>query len=172
MLMATLVTLAAIPLHRRATDVRALLGSSLAALQDQARTYDVGLELSVADNVPPLVFLDRAKIAWVLTALVGNALRYVRHGSHTMPGGSISVRVALDSTASQIAIEVLDDGPGIPEDRLRSLFADPAETPGTALALAMARDVVAAHGGTLEIRSQTGALAHGTMVRFTLQTEE
>jgi signal transduction histidine kinase len=164
------VTLDAIPLRRTPTDVRILLGSSLAALQSQARTFDVSLILVVGDEVPRVVALDRAKIAWVLTALVGNALRYVRHGSQTMPGGSITVRVGLDSTEGQIAVEVRDDGPGIPEDRLRSLFADPGETKGTALALAMARDVVAAHGGTLEIRSQTGALSHGTTIRFTLLT--
>jgi signal transduction histidine kinase len=167
------MTLAApdsIPLRRMPTDVRALLASSLAALQNQARTFDVGLTLGVDDDVPRLVPLDRAKIAWVLTALVGNALRYVRHGSHTMPGGSITVRVAPDATAGQIAIEVHDDGPGIPGDRLRTLFSDPTEVPGTALALAMARDVVGAHGGTFEIRSDTGALSHGTTVRFTLQT--
>ena len=166
----TLVTPGAIPLRRSPTDVRTLLASSLTALQQQARTFDVGLELVVADNVPRLVSLDRAKIAWVLTALVGNALRYVRHGSHTMPGGSIGVRVESDSAADQIAIEVRDDGPGIPEDRLRTLFDDSVEVPGNALALAMARDVVAAHGGIFEIRSGTGALSHGTTVRFTLQT--
>jgi signal transduction histidine kinase len=169
---ATLVALDSIPLRRIPTDVRALLGSSLATLQSQARTFDVGLTLDVDNDVPRLVPLDRAKMAWVLTALVGNSLRYVRHGSHTMPGGSITVRVASDSAAGQIAIEVQDDGPGIPEDRLRILFNDPTEVPGTALALAMARDVVAAHGGTFEIRSQTGALSHGTTVRFTLQTGE
>jgi signal transduction histidine kinase len=169
---ATPVTLDAIPLRRIPTDIRTLLGSSLAELQNQARAFDVSLVVVVEDEVPRAVPLDRAKIAWVLTALVGNALRYVRHGSHTMPGGSITVRVAPDSTASQIAVEVRDDGPGIPEDRLRSLFVDSGETVGTALALAMARDVVAAHGGTLEIQSQTEALSHGTTVRFTLQTGE
>lgn len=164
------MALDAIPLQRMPTDVRALLDSSLAALRNQARTFDVGLTVDVDDDVPRSVALDRGKIAWVLTALVGNALRYVRHGSHTMPGGSITVHVGDDAAAGRIVVEVHDDGPGIPEARLRSLFASSSDTPGAALALAMARDVVTAHGGTFDIQSLTSGLSHGTTVRFTLQT--
>jgi len=158
----------AIPLNRVPTDARRLLESSLASLKGQADAFDVALSIGVDADVPATVTLDRGKIAWALTALVGNALRYVRRGSQTMPGGSIAVRASYDEVSRQVLFQVHDDGPGIPPDRLRSLFSDPADPPGIGLALTMVRDVVAAHGGTLAIDSRTDGLTRGTTVRFTL----
>ena len=62
----------------------------------RARAADVALRVRVEDDVPATVSIDRAKIAWEVTALVGNALRYVRHGSQTMTGGTIDVHAAYD----------------------------------------------------------------------------
>jgi signal transduction histidine kinase len=158
----------AIPLQRVPTDIRDLLRSCLGALRSQAETFDIALRVDVEANVSGLVCLDRAKIAWVITALVGNALRYVRHGSQTMPGGTIIVHAACDQTPGRIVLEVQDDGPGIRADRLQSLLGESSDSPGLALGLAMARDVVVAHGGTFAIDSDTDARSRGTRVRFTL----
>src|SRR4030095_3595264 len=92
----------AMPLRRAPTDVRELLRWSLEALRLQAEARDVALNVQVEKDVPAFVSLDRTKIAWVITALVGNALRYVRPGSQTMPGGSIAVRGTYDSASHQI----------------------------------------------------------------------
>ena len=161
----------AIPLHRVPTDIRDLLRTSLDPLHNQAQTSDVALTVEVAGDVPAKVLLDRAKVAWAITALVGNALRYVRHGSGTMPGGSIAIRVMRDARARQIALEVQDDGPGIPADRLQSLFREPAETPGAGLALSMVRDVMVAHGGAVEIESHSSGPLRGLTVRLRLPVE-
>jgi signal transduction histidine kinase len=158
----------AVPLHRLPTDIRNLLRSSLDFLRRQADAADIALSVRVVDAVPGAVLLDRGKIAWAVTALVGNALRYVRRGSQTMPGGSIAVLATYEPAARQIVIEVQDDGAGIPPDRLSSLFGGNPESPGTALGLTMVRDVVAAHGGTLTVTSSTDAFSHGTTVGFTL----
>jgi signal transduction histidine kinase len=158
----------AIPLRCTPTNIRDLLRSSLEALRHQAEVSDIALRVHVEDDVPWALSLDRSKIAWAVTALVGNALRYVRHGSQTMPGGTITVHAALDATAHNIAVGVQDDGPGIPADTLQSLFRGEADSPGRALGLRMVRDVVAAHGGILNIESETTGLSRGTTVRFTL----
>ena len=158
----------AVPLRRVPTDVRDLLRSSLAVLKRQADAVDVTLTVRTEDDVPRSVSVDRAKIAWAVTALVGNALRYVRRGSQTMPGGSITVQTTYDAAAGRIAIEIQDDGPGIPADKLPSLLRGDSASPGTALGLTMVRDVVAAHGGTLTVASETGGLSRGTTIRFTL----
>src|SRR5262249_31993540 len=125
----------AIPLHRVPTDVRRLLESSLASLKGQADAFDVALAIRVDDDVPAAVTLARGRIAGALTALVGNALRYGRGGSQTMPGGSIAVRASYDEASRYVLFQVQDDGPVIPQDRLRSLFSDPADSPGIGLAL-------------------------------------
>ena len=155
----------AIPLRRAAVDVRDLLRWGLDTLRRQADTFDVGLDVRVDDNVPARVELDPQKMAWAITALVGNALRYVRRGSNTMPGGSILVRVSYQS--GQMTITVQDDGPGIASDRLHTLF-DPSMRTSSALGLSMVRDVVEAHGGAVAIESESAGPSHGTTVRLTL----
>jgi signal transduction histidine kinase len=161
------VVIDALPLRREPTDLTALLQSTLHVMQPQAQAFDVTIHLDVAPDVPSRVSVDAQKIAWAITMLVGNALRYVRHGSQRMPGGTIEVRVGHDPSLREVALEVQDDGPGIPSDRLPLLFNNVPPSSG-ALGLAMIRDVVSAHGGKLEVRSDDGALTHGTTIRLTL----
>lgn len=158
----------AIPLRRKPTDLRELLSWGLDLVVQQARACDVALRVRVEDDVPATVSIDRGKIAWAVTALVGNALRYVRHGSQTMPGGTIDVYASYDPGARAVTIHVQDDGPGISADMVKSLTNTASETPRLALGLSMVRDVVTAHGGSLEIESATGGFSHGTTVRLTL----
>jgi signal transduction histidine kinase len=158
----------ALPLRRVPTDLRALFRATLEALQRQARAFDVDLQVVVDSQVPAVVSFDAEKIAWATTALVGNALRYVHRGSHAMPGGSIAVRVTYSSTASEVTIEVQDDGSGIPVDKLRFLFGVGPDQPRVGLGLSMVREIVAAHSGHLEVLSETEALRRGTTIRLTL----
>jgi signal transduction histidine kinase len=162
-----LTVVEAVPVRRAPTDLRSLLRPALDVLKSQAKTLDVALAIEVPDDLDP-VPLDADKIAWVVTALVGNALRYVRHGSHTMPGGTVTVRAHGSAAAGEVTIEVQDDGPGISPDRLRGPAGQPHAGARLGLGLSMAREVVEAHGGTLEILSNTDALHHGTTVRLTL----
>jgi signal transduction histidine kinase len=157
----------AVPVRRVPTDVRSLLTSSLAAMRAQARAADVTLDVSVDERVPSRVRIDGDKIAWAISALVGNALRYVRHGSQRMPGGSIAVRVGFQAIRPSIVIDVQDDGPGIPPERLARLFDAAPGQPAPALGLAIVRDFVVAHAGHLDIRSGSEA-EPGTTVRITL----
>jgi len=158
----------AIPLRRTVVDIRDLLHSTLEILHQQADAFDVGLRVDVDGNVPAGIVLDDRKMAWAISALVGNALRYVRRGSQTMPGGSITVHVSYDSSSAEMTIAVQDDGPGIAADRLVSLFNPATHTAGAALGLSMVKDVVEAHGGTFGIESDTRGPSHGTMVRLML----
>jgi signal transduction histidine kinase len=165
---ATLTVIDALPIHRVPIDLRALLCSSLDALQRQAKAADVTLKIVVDRHVPPIVRLDPDKIAWATTALVGNALRYVRHGSFTMPSGAITVRAAYNPAGPDVTIEVQDDGAGIPADKLRLLFSAELDRPRVGLGLLMVREVVAAHGGHVEAHSDTAAFMSGTTIRLTL----
>jgi signal transduction histidine kinase len=163
-----LTVIDALPLQRAPTDLRALLQSTLEVMHRQAKACDVTLTVVVDDQVPALVSLDAGKIAWAITVLVGNALRYVRHGSQVMPGGSIAVRVTYNSAGPEMTIEVQDDGSGIPADKLRFLFSAGPDQPRMGLGLSMVREVVAAHAGHIEVHSETDAFRRGTTIRLTL----
>ncbi|HUK37151.1 MAG TPA: ATP-binding protein [Vicinamibacterales bacterium] len=162
------VVVDAVPIRRAPTDIRGLVTSSLGAMIAQAHAADVTLDTSVDDRVPPLVNIDADKIGWALSALVGNALRYVRHGSNVMPGGAITVRITYQEIRPSIVIDVQDDGPGIPADKLRALFEATPDRPRVALGLLIVRDFVIAHAGQLDVRGDTGTAGRGTAIRITL----
>jgi signal transduction histidine kinase len=153
----------AMPVRRIPTDLRRLLPSTLEVLGRQAKSLDVALTIDIQKAVYPIL-LDAEKIAWVVTALVGNALRYVRHGSYTRPGGTVTVRATCSAETREATIEIQDDGPGIPPDTLRRLSADQGTETRIGLGLSMVREVVVAHGGTLAIVSDTEVLHPGTTI--------
>jgi signal transduction histidine kinase len=159
----------AVPVRRRPTDLRALLTSIVDVMAPQARAIDAALRLEAGPNLPPTMILDAEKIAWTLTALIGNALRFVRRGSSVRPGGTIIVRASQAPGGSEVVLEVADDGVGIPGDRLSQLLRRSSNGSGaSALALNLVQDIVAAHGGAVHIESSTEAWQSGTTVRLTL----
>ncbi len=106
-------------------------------------------------TLPP-VRVDRQKIVWVLSQLLDNAIKF------TIPPGRVTLRTALN--ASFVLFEVSDTGIGIPQARLGEIFepfhqldgSANRKYSGTGLGLALARQIVEAHGARLEVRSQEG----------------
>ncbi len=105
-----LIAIEAVPLRRAAVDVRALLESVVRLMQPQASAIDVEVTLTADADLPRSISLDPDKIAWAVTTLVGNAMRYVRRGSRLMPGGLVSLGAVYDPAAAEITIVVQDDG--------------------------------------------------------------
>lgn len=158
--------MAGIPLRPEPTDLRALLAGALEALKQQAASLEVALELESTDELPK-VGVDAEKIAWAVATLVGNALRFVRHGTRRMPGGSIVVRLAREPEAVTVSVE--DDGPGIPPQKAPWLFRrQPGRTHAAGLALMLVHDVVVAHGGSVSVASETEGPDRGTRITLRL----
>jgi signal transduction histidine kinase len=93
---------------------------------------------------------DHARIAQVLSNLLANAARY------TLPGGAI--RLAVRREGGQVAIDVSDTGVGIPPEmqgQIFDLFAQvdrgQGQTEGLGIGLALVRQLVVLHGGTIEL---------------------
>jgi signal transduction histidine kinase len=163
-----LIALDALPVRRTTTDIRDLLTSKLGVMSFQARDAGVTLNIAVADDVPARVHLDSEKIAWAVTTLVGNALRYIQSAPGHFAGKTIDVWTSYVSATSEVSIEVRDDGPGIPTDTVARLFKhDGLNVRGAGLALLLIRDVMAAHGGSVEVRSSVAPVGHGTTIRLT-----
>lgn len=152
-------------LRREPVDVGELATDVLDGVRPEAEAAGVRLELVIADGLP-VVAADPARIRQVLANLLANALRY------TPSAGSVRVAVSEDGNAAEpavgISISVHDSGPGFAPDvlpRAFDRFARAPGSPGAGLGLAIARDLVAAHGGTIEARNPPGG---GAEVRFTL----
>lgn len=107
------------------------------------------------------IAMDEQDLAELLGNLLDNAVRHAR--SH------VTVRAALEADARRIRIEIADDGPGIPVAD-RAAVIQPGmrldeRAPGHGFGLAIVAELVALHGGALELRDASGG---GLLVRATL----
>ncbi len=114
----------------------------------------------------PLVTADAVLLRQVLDQLIGNALRFVRHGS--------TARVTVGARREDAGwwrIEVADRGIGVPEEHRNRIFAPfhraPAAEgfPGSGLGLAICRRVVSLHGGQIGVQANPGG---GSVFWFTV----
>jgi len=144
------------------------------------RVANVNYYVEVQEDLPP-VALDPNQIRRLLGNLVRNAEQA------TTKGGEIHVRCeSVDATTmfpnetladslsdfAGVALEVADDGEGIPSEHLAHIFepyftSRKAEN-ATGLGLTVCESIAKAHGGTLSVNSQPG---RGTRVRFFLPVD-
>jgi signal transduction histidine kinase len=149
----------ALRLDRERVAASELVDDAVAAFRVAAADAGVSLDRRVAESVPE-VSVDRLRIAEVFTNLLSNALR------HTPRGASIVVEAAAGG--SSVAFSVTDTGSGIPADQLATVFDRFAKAPGSrgvGLGLAIAKSLIEAHGGEIDVESPPGG---GTRVRFSL----
>jgi signal transduction histidine kinase/CHASE3 domain sensor protein len=130
--------------------------TQLGPLVEQQATKK-GIDLSLVPPPTPLyVAADKHRLQQILVNLVGNAIKF------TPEAGTIRVRAAGDGELA--SIDVWDTGPGIPADRLQSIFEpfvqvnDGHTRPhsGVGLGLAISRDLARAMGGELAVESVVG----------------
>jgi len=116
----------------------------------QARERGVTLEATVPAGIT--IAGDATKLAWAVSNLVANALRY------TPAGGRIVVEGSADPGV--VRVTVGDTGAGIPAERRERIFerVGPGGSPAdsTGLGLAIVRDIVQAHGGRIHLDSEVG----------------
>jgi two-component system, NtrC family, sensor histidine kinase KinB len=142
-----------------------LITEAIERFESKAKDGGITLKGSVAFGLPP-VSVDRERISHVFDNLIGNAL------SHTPRNGSVelSSRVMKDGS---IEFSVEDSGVGIAPEHLPRIFEKFYRVPGSktsggaGLGLAIAREIVEAHGGRIEAESHGG---RGTIFTFTLPT--
>jgi signal transduction histidine kinase len=129
-------------LHREPCDLGQVVGAGIdGASRRSAGEADIEL---VAPASPITIDVDRRRLAAAVEELVDNATRFA--------GGPVRVELALDG--DDAVVRVSDGGPGIPAERLQSLYepftAAEAVESGWGIGLGFARLVAAAHGGSLD----------------------
>ena len=131
-----------------------------------AQDGGVELKIDLPDDLPGIC-ADTIQIGHVFSNLLSNALRY------TAPGGSITVSAVPEE--QMVRFSVTDTGSGIPHQFMQRIFEqffrvpDQKSETGAGLGLAIAKEIVEAHGGNINVESQEG---QGTTFSFTLKRAE
>ena len=141
-------------LHRETITLKQWLERSLPAWQATAQASRVIWQTDIPYDLP-LIQADPLRLKLALGNLVDNALKY------TPPGGQVSLSAGAEP--SGIWIQVSDTGPGISPAEQAHIFTPfyritvkDSPTKGMGLGLSIAREIVEAHGGTLEVASASG----------------
>jgi signal transduction histidine kinase len=141
-------------LQRIPVSLAPLVTETLAEFEAQGRERSVALRSVLPADAAP-VTTDPVRLRQVLVNLVGNALKFTRHGS-------VTVRVEVDrTTRAPVRLSVVDTGDGIPDERQQAIFnafeqADSGTARrygGTGLGLTIARSLCELLGYRLELTS-------------------
>jgi two-component system OmpR family sensor kinase/two-component system sensor histidine kinase BaeS len=145
-----------LPLVKEPVDVAELLADVCTSFSGQAEAAGLGLRVDAEGELPSIVG-DVGRLDQVLGNLVANAVR------HTPGGGTITLKA--EPRKGGVRIIVRDTGEGIPAEDLPHIFdrfwkGDRSRTraggAGSGLGLAIARQLVQAHGGTICVESEVG----------------
>jgi PAS domain S-box-containing protein len=147
-------------------DAHEVIRFALKNLQNQQKGAGIGIDLQLQarhNNIRA----DALKLEQVLSNLIGNALKF------TPKGGKVSI-VTRNEANRKLVIEVSDTGIGIPAEALSRIFSpfeqgDSSIHPrygGLGLGLSIARTLIKAHGGTLEVESEGSGQGAKFTVRF------
>jgi signal transduction histidine kinase len=131
-------------------------------LQPLAKQRDITLQFDSV-NQTILAYVDRERVLRVLSNLIGNAIKFSRKHSR--------VAIKVKSDAQFVNISVVDNGPGLPENRLSELFdhfwqARKTSDQGAGVGLAIVKTIIEAHGGS--VRAENSNIGQGSTFTFSL----
>ncbi len=137
-----------VPLRRELGDLAELTADIVHAYAAQAGTSGVAFVTEL--RTPTRISADKDLLREAVANLIDNAVRV------TPQGEAVTLRVANGVAGPHI--EVIDHGPGIDAERLKSLFDRfQRSDSGSGLGLAIARRVVERHGGTIRVQTKPGS---------------
>jgi len=134
-------------------DVNNLIEKTLNPFYKQAEDKNTEIIFNKSEeNI--FAWADPNKVSWVISNLLGNALRYAEGGS---------IELDAEVKGKRVLVSVEDNGPGIPEEYQKKIFekfvragSDKDEKGGTGLGLAIAKEIINAHNGRIWVDSKEG----------------
>lgn len=144
-----------IPLDMASLTLDLPVKTAVSLTQPRAQARKIGFKKQVSDSLPPVI-ADNKKITWVVEQFLDNAIKF------TPPGGQVVIETA--PLRGDVIVKVTDTGIGIPESRINEIFEpfhqlDGSTTrhhEGTGLGLALANNIVQAHGSAIKVESYLG----------------
>ncbi len=148
-------------LQNSTMDILAELGDAVLMYSDKARREQIKIIYDEPEMLP-FVFGDKNRIRQVFINVIDNALKY------SEPGGTVTIKAGVKD--GRIRVSVKDTGCGIKESdlaKVKTKFYKANHTRrGSGIGLAVADEIIAMHGGKLEIYS--AGEGKGTKVTITL----
>ena len=140
-------------LELQSIDLHELVQGAIEAVQSLAERAQVNLLNESSHHVG---ICDAAKIHQVLVNLISNSLKFSLKGS--------SIKVLAEQNENEFAISVIDQGRGIPPDKLQAIFQrfvqvedeDRTVKGGTGLGLSICKLIIERHGGKISVESEEG----------------
>ena len=136
------------PLEKTSGDLNVSLRATVAMMR---RGMPPGVQLRVTYGPLPAVRFHAGQLKQVLLNVLQNAVDAVR------PSGHIEVRTYAENGG--VAVQISDDGPGIPPEVQRKIFEPFFTTKigkGTGIGLAVCRQILTSHGGTIRVEEKSG----------------
>ena len=137
------------------TNLVQIIDQSISLNKPAANEKDVTISFEPsADKISKKV--DANKIQQVLDNLLSNAIKY------SYPGSNVMLRIEKGN--KEVTMTVQDEGQGIPDEELGTLFQPFSKAggeatdgeKGTGLGLAIAHNIIKAHGGSIDVESEVG----------------
>ena len=145
-----------------------------AVILQQTSDVSVSFTTNFRAQTPIILMCDGEQVSQALNNLLLNAANALKESETADP----AVEVAVDRTQNEVVVEISDNGPGFPADKMERLLEPyvTTRTRGTGLGLAIVRRIMDEHHGAIEL----GNAAHddGTVrgavvtLRFPLQKEQ
>jgi two-component system CheB/CheR fusion protein len=154
-------------LERADVDVRSVVQQAIDAIMPVAKEKEVVLRANLANDIGQ-IYADADRLSQVVSNLLANAVKF------TPSGGWVDVNLHKSDTAVELV--VADTGQGIDPDFLPRIFtpfaqgdsSTPRSLGGLGLGLAIARDLVELHGGTIQAQSEGSGKGSKFIVRLPL----
>ena len=139
--------------EREPCEVATLVADVVEMMLPLAANKSIRIEVDLDGTAGAVAWLDRVRMAQVLTNLIGNAVKF------TPARGAVVVHASLRD--EELLLSIRDTGPGIPEEDREHLFdrywqARQTAQQGMGLGLFIARGIVLAHGGSIWVESELG----------------
>jgi signal transduction histidine kinase len=154
------------------TDVGDVLQQSVTMAESKVPRGGVNVVLEVEDRLPTIE-ADQHQLAQVFTNLIANAFEALDGQGHIRIGAAAGWQdddpalTGHQDPQPIVIVEVLDDGPGVPNDIRDKIFYPffTTKPQGSGLGLAIVRKIVDAHDGRIDVSAMAGS---GTRFRVTL----